>query len=76
LEVIKKEYIGHVQKRMGSKLRALVKKCKDLGGKGKLTGKMIDKLTVYYGLAIQRNCNSTRYERSNMGNVLSLQFKR
>jgi len=58
LEVIKKEYIGHVQKRMGSRLRALVKKCKDLGGKGKLTGKMIDKLTVYYGLAIRRNCNS------------------
>jgi len=29
-----------------------------LGGKGKLTGKMIDKLTVYYGLAIRRNCES------------------
>ncbi len=27
---------------------------------GKLTGKMIDKLTVYYGLAIRRNCDSIK----------------
>ncbi|XP_077256704.1 uncharacterized protein LOC143894388 [Temnothorax americanus] len=31
---------------------------KSLGGKGKLTAKLIDKLTVYYGLAIRRNCDS------------------
>lgn len=43
---------------MGARLRALVKKCKNLGGKGKLTGKLIDKLTVYYGLAIRRHCDS------------------
>lgn len=30
-----------------------------LSGKGKLTGKVIDKLTVYYGLAIRRNCTGT-----------------
>lgn len=71
-EVVKKECIGHVQKRMGTRLRDCVKKNvetvenakgkkiqkKTLGGKGKLTGKMIDKLTVYYGLAIRRNCDS------------------
>ncbi|KYM96705.1 hypothetical protein ALC62_00134 [Cyphomyrmex costatus] len=70
-EVIKKECIGHVQKRMGMRLRDCVKKNvvtveksgktrqkKTLGGKGKLTGKLIDKLTVYYGLAIRRNCDS------------------
>ncbi|XP_057337726.1 uncharacterized protein LOC130675860 [Microplitis mediator] len=65
----KKECIGHVQKRMGTRLRELVKttvvdsetkkgkkiKRKSLSGNGKLTAKMIDKLTVYYGLAIQRN---------------------
>lgn len=65
----KKECIGHVQKRMGTRLRELVKttvvdsetktgkkiKKKSLSGKGKLTAKMIDKLTVYYGLAIRRN---------------------
>ncbi|KYN11352.1 hypothetical protein ALC57_16498, partial [Trachymyrmex cornetzi] len=57
-EVVKKECVGHVQKRMGTRLRALVKKDKKLGGKGKLTGKLIDKLTVYYGLAIRRHSNS------------------
>lgn len=70
-EVIKKECIGHVQKRMGTRLRELVKKSvetvkksgktiqkKVLGGQGKLTGKTIDKLTVYYSLAIRRNCES------------------
>ncbi|CAH0551117.1 unnamed protein product [Brassicogethes aeneus] len=68
----KKECIGHVQKRMGTRLRELVKKHvvetktkagktvkrKSLSGKGKLTAKMIDKLTVYYGLAIRRNHDS------------------
>lgn len=37
---------------------ANAKKNKGLGGKGKLTGKIIDKLTVYYGLAIRRNNES------------------
>ncbi|XP_066581799.1 LOW QUALITY PROTEIN: uncharacterized protein [Prorops nasuta] len=71
VEICKKECIGHVQKRMGTRLREVVKKYVDtvvkgkkkvqrktLGGKGRLTGKMIDKLTVYYGLAIRRNCDS------------------
>ncbi|XP_039302711.1 uncharacterized protein LOC120357099 [Solenopsis invicta] len=43
---------------MGTRLRECKKKNKGLGGKGKLTGKMIDKLTVYYGLAIRRNYDS------------------
>ena len=30
---------------------------KTLGVKGKFSGKMIDKLTVYYGSAIRRNCD-------------------
>lgn len=34
------------------------KKKKLLGGKDKLTGKVIDKLIVYYGLAIRRHCDS------------------
>ncbi|XP_067205402.1 uncharacterized protein [Linepithema humile] len=54
----KKECVGHVQKRMGSRLRECKKKNKGLGGKGKLTGKIIDKLSVYYGLAIRRHCES------------------
>jgi len=58
--IIKKECIGHIQKRMGSRLRECKKKTKELGGKGKLTAKMIDKLTVYYDLAIQRHCESVK----------------
>lgn len=59
LVVRKKECVDHVQKRMGSRLRQLVKKTKGLSGKGKLTGKLIDELTIYYGLAIRKNSAST-----------------
>ncbi|XP_067210342.1 uncharacterized protein [Linepithema humile] len=58
ITINKKECIGHVQKRMGTRLREAKKKNKGLSGKGKLTGKVIDKLTVYYGLSIRRHCNS------------------
>lgn len=34
------------------------KTIKGLGGKGKLTGKLIDELSLYYGLAIRRNSDS------------------
>ena len=56
-EVTKKEYVNHVQKRIGTRLRA----CKNkhvLGGKGKLTGKSIHQLSVYFGKAIRENCDS------------------
>lgn len=43
---------------MGTRLRDVKKKNKELGGKGKLTAKIIDKLTIYYGLAIRRNPES------------------
>ncbi|XP_074099508.1 uncharacterized protein LOC141527761 [Cotesia typhae] len=62
--VNKKECIGHVQKRMGSRLRTLKSNQKGLGGRGKLTGKVIDKLTVYYGLAIRRHCDSIENMKS------------
>ncbi|GFW87673.1 uncharacterized protein TNCV_4486381 [Trichonephila clavipes] len=53
--VTKLECIGHIQKRVGSRLRKLKKNTKVLGGKGKLTDKFIDKLQNYYGIAIRRN---------------------
>ncbi|EFN73762.1 hypothetical protein EAG_00480, partial [Camponotus floridanus] len=56
--VKKKECIDHVQKRMGTRLRKLVSNTKGLSGRGKLTGKLIDELSIYYGLAIRRHCNS------------------
>lgn len=58
--VKKKECIGHVQKRMETRLRNLKKDTKGLSGKGKLTGKVIDELALYYGLAIKRNSNSVQ----------------
>ena len=53
--VRKLECIGHVQKRMGAALRKLRKDRKSVGGKGKLTDKMIDRLQNYYGIAIRTN---------------------
>lgn len=49
-----------LQKRISIRLRACKKKIMGLGDKGKLTGKLIDELTVYYGLAIRRNCDSVK----------------
>ncbi|GFS82411.1 uncharacterized protein TNCV_1212931 [Trichonephila clavipes] len=59
------ECVAHVQKRMGTRLRKLKlvyskKKLsvgKTIGGKGRLTDSLIDKLAHYYGNAIR--CNST-----------------
>lgn len=62
-EVQKRECIGHVQKRMGTRLRKCKKDHKGIGGRNKLTAKMIDKLTVYYGLAIRRNFDSVERMR-------------
>lgn len=55
--VTKNECVGHVQKRMGTRLRNK-RKTEKLGGKNGLTESLIKKLTIYYGLAIRRNVNS------------------
>lgn len=60
------ECVGHVQKRMGTRLRQLKllnrgKKLSDgksMSGKNRLTDKLIDKFTTYYGNAIRGNSNS------------------
>ena len=50
---IKLECVGHVQKRLGTRLRNLVKALKgtktSLSGKGKLTEKCINSMQNYYG---------------------------
>ncbi|GBN24516.1 hypothetical protein AVEN_245862-1 [Araneus ventricosus] len=56
--VKKLEYIGHIQKTVGTRLRNLKSKRKGLGGKGKLAESFIDKLQNYYGIAIRRNTNN------------------
>ena len=69
IAVIKQECVNHVAKRLGTRLRKLkvteveIKKtktgktmCKSfLDGKDKLTDKVIDRLTFYYGCAIRHN---------------------
>ena len=47
--------VGHVQKRMGKRLRQLRKTVKGLGGSKRLTDAMIDKIQNYYGIAIRHN---------------------
>ena len=59
ITVEKMECVGHVQKRVGTRLRNLKQKNKALGGRGKLTNSVIDRLQNYYGIAI----------RSNIGNL-------
>lgn len=51
--VRKLECIGHVQKRVGCRLRKLKKTVRGLGGKGKLTDVLIDRLQNCYGIAIR-----------------------
>lgn len=60
LLIQKKECVGHVQKRMGASLKKAKKDNKGVGvkGEGKLTDKMINKLSLYYGLAIRRHPDS------------------
>lgn len=63
--VVKEECINHISKRLGTRLRKLREETREetssgrkrttIGGKNKLTDKVIDKLTFYYGQAIRRN---------------------
>ncbi|GFV96438.1 uncharacterized protein TNCV_2943711 [Trichonephila clavipes] len=54
--VTKLECIGHVQKRVGGGCVNYKKKTtKGLGGKNKLTDKLIDRIQNYYGIAIRNN---------------------
>lgn len=64
----KLECVGHVQKRLGTRLRKLrkdlgVKKLSDnkpIKGRGRLTDAEIDKLQHYFGLAIRRNTGNLK----------------
>lgn len=62
----KLECVGHVQKRMSTRLLKLKSKKgrqelsdgKTIGGRGRLTGAAIKQISIYYGLAIRRNTGS------------------
>ncbi|GFX58481.1 uncharacterized protein TNCV_416611 [Trichonephila clavipes] len=61
ITVSKSECVGHVQKRMGTRLRKLKQMSsklgdgKSIGGKGRFTDRMIVLIATYYGNAIQQN---------------------
>lgn len=54
----KLECVGHYQKRVGTRLRNLKKKEKGLGGRGRLTDAMIDRLQNFLGVAIRQNAGN------------------
>lgn len=66
--ITKIECVGHIQKRMGSRLRKLKnnfrgKKLSDkkpLSGKGRLTDVLIDQITTYYGNAIRKHSDNVK----------------
>ena len=60
-KVLKKECIGHIQKRIGNKLRKKKKSEKGLGKLGLVSG-VTDNLQNYYGMAV----------RSNVGNMVEM----
>ncbi|GFT68062.1 uncharacterized protein TNCV_713991 [Trichonephila clavipes] len=65
-EVEKLDCVGHVQKRMGRRLRNILKMSKgiklsdgkNISGRGRLTLKEVDSIQHYYGLAIRKNLSS------------------
>lgn len=66
VSIEKIECVAHIQKRMGTRLRNFKKDCKSkklsdgkpIGGKNRLTDKIINEFTSYYGNAIREHKNS------------------
>ena len=63
VHIEKDNCIGHVQKRMGTRMRSLLREYKGkklvdgkgLGGRGRLTMQAVDSFQVYYGIALRLN---------------------
>ena len=58
VQVQKKEYVGHAQKRLGTALGIFKEEKKGMSGEGKLTDNTIDKLQNYCGIANSGNSDS------------------
>jgi hypothetical protein len=76
-EIKKAECIGHIQKRVGTRLRNLKKQNKDtlcdgkkLGGAGRLTEHVINTLQNYYGKAIRQNVGNLYGMKKSVAAVL------
>ena len=75
---VKLECVGHVQERLGTRLRKLRqnykgKKLADgkgIMGKGRLTDKCINTLQNYFGMAIRQNTSSVYLMKKSIGAVL------
>ena len=71
---IKLECVGNVQRRLGNRLRELIKNYKNtdtpLSRRGKLTDKMINSLQNYYGMAIRQNKGDLYKMKKALGAVL------
>ena len=80
--VQKLECVGHVQKRMGKRLRDLKKNAKgrtladgkSVGGRGRLTDMEIKKIQAYYGNAIRGSTNNLVGMRSAVWAFLKIFF--
>lgn len=71
---IKLECVGHVQKRLGTRLRNMVKSHKGtknpISGRGKLTENVINSMQNYYGLAIRSNSDNFYAMKKAVGAIL------
>jgi len=78
VKIYKLDCVGHIQKRVGTQLRNLKKLSgskklldgKTVGGKGRLSLKEIDRLQIYYGLAIRRNVGNIRKMKQDIDAIL------
>ena len=70
----KLECVGHVQKRLGTRLRNLVKQHKGtatpISGRGKLTEKTINSMQNFYGIAIRENTHDLYNMKKAVGAIL------
>ena len=66
--------MGHVQKRLGTRLRNIVKAHKGtknpISGRGKLTENVINSMQNYYGMAIRNNCSNLYAMKKAVGAIL------
>ena len=81
--VTKEECVGHVQKRMGARLREYKRKNKgkiledgkSVGGKGKLGDKIIDKMQSFYGQTIRNNVGEIEQMRNDIWAIFNHMIK-
>ena len=71
---VKLECVGHVQKRLGTRLRNIVKAHKGtstpLSGRGKLTDNIINSMQNFYGMAIRKNSGQLYPMKKAIGAIL------